>query len=107
MHTKLIAGLSAAALLAAAAVPALAATRTVSVDDNVFRPTSLTVRTGDTVRWRWVGKAPHNVVVVKGPVRFRSSIQRSGSYSKRITRRGTYSIVCTIHPKMKMTLRAS
>ena len=76
------------------------------VDDNVFKPSSLTVKKNDTVRFRWVGKAPHNVVVTKGPVKFRSSIQRSGSYSKKITRRGTYTIVCTIHPGMKMTLRA-
>ena len=67
MKKQLLAGLSAAAVLAAA-VPALAATRTVSVDDNVFKPTSLTVNKNDTVRFRWVGKAPHNVVVTKGPV---------------------------------------
>jgi plastocyanin len=39
-------------------------------------------------------------------VRFRSPTQRSGTYRKRVTRRGTYRIVCTIHqPNMRMTLR--
>ena len=105
MNTKLLASLSAGALLVAA-VPALASTRTVELHDNFFKPTSLTVKRNDTVRFRWTGKAPHNVVVTKGPVRFRSSVQRSGTYSRRITRRGTYAIVCTIHSGMRLTLRA-
>jgi plastocyanin len=96
---------AAAAALAAAAIPAHAATKTVRVDDNVFAPKTLSVKRGDTVRFRWVGDAPHNVVVTRGPQRFRSSIMRSGSYRKRLRRRGTYTIVCTIHPGMTMKLR--
>jgi plastocyanin len=92
-------------LIAALAVPAYAATRTVRVDDNVYKPKSLTVKRGDTVRWRWVGEAPHNVVVDRGPQRFRSKLQRRGTYSKKMTRRGSYRIVCTIHPGMTMSLR--
>ena len=88
----------------AVAVPALAAVRGVRVEDNEFSR-NLTVNKGDTVRWRWVGDNPHNVTVRRGPVRFRSSTKRTGTYSKRMRVRGRYRIVCTIHPGMDMTLR--
>jgi plastocyanin len=94
------------AAVAGTTAPALAgATRMVSVRDNVFRPSSLTARAGDTVVWRWAGRAPHNVRVSSGPQRFGSRIQTRGSYRRTVRRRGTYRIVCTIHPGMRMTLR--
>jgi plastocyanin len=102
---KCLSALAAAVVLAVVAVPALAATRTVNVADNVFAPKSLTVAKGTTVRFRWTGKAPHNVAVATGPVKFRSTTQKSGTYSKRLTRAGTYKLVCNVHPGMAMTLR--
>lgn len=104
---KLIAAGAAAALATGAlAVPSLASsTKTVSVKDNVFGPKSITVRKGTTVRWVWHGKAPHNVTVTRGPQRFRSKTQVRGNFSKRLTKKGTYTILCTIHaPSMKMTI---
>ena len=101
---KLIA-LGVAGALAAAAVPAYAATRTVSVADNVFRADSLTINRGDTVRFRWVGKAPHNVTRTGGPSFRNIGTRRSGTVSRRLTRRGTYRLVCTIHPGMDMRIR--
>ena len=90
-------------LAVAAPAPALTIVR---VADDVFRPASLTVRAGSSVRWRWVGDNPHNVTVRSGPSKFNSGTKRSGRYTKRIRRGGTYRIVCTIHPDMRMTLRA-
>ena len=98
--------LAAVALAAAALAPSAGAATTVRVDDDVFRPGSLTIRAGTTVVWRWVGDNPHNVTVTRGPSKFRSSTKRSGTFSKRIRRGGRYRIVCTIHPGMAMTLRA-
>ncbi len=95
---------AAVALLAASAIPTGAAT-TVRVDDDVFRPGSLTVRSGTTVTWRWVGDDPHNVTVRKGPVKFKSGTKESGRFSKKLRRGGTYRIVCTVHPGMDMTLK--
>jgi plastocyanin len=99
-----------AALCGALAIPALGATKSVTVRDNYFvRSTgtpTVTVKRNDTVRWVWRRtRAPHNVVVRSGPVKFRSSLKRSGSYRKKVTRRGTYRIVCTVHSRMRMTLR--
>ena len=96
--------LAALATTAALAPTASAVTR-VRVDDDVFRPGSVTVRAGTTVVWRWVGDNPHNVTVTRGPVKFRSSTKSSGRFSKRMRRGGRYRIVCTVHPGMDMTLR--
>jgi len=104
---KLSAALVAACLAGGAlfAIPALAATKTVTVKDDVFSPKSTSVSKGTTVKFVWRGRHPHNVVVKRGPVKFKSPLRTSGSYSKRLTRAGSYSIICQIHPGMQMTLR--
>jgi plastocyanin len=104
---KLIAAGAATALAAGAlAIPAFAATKTVQVKDNKFVASSITVSKGTTVKWVWKGKAPHDVSVRKGPAKFKSTVQTKGSFSKKLTKKGTYSIVCTIHePGMKMTIK--
>jgi plastocyanin len=94
---------------AAVAVPALAATRSVKVGDDYFvksgtRPT-VTVRKGTTVTWVWRGKVAHNVFVLQGPQKFHSRTFVKGSFKHKMTRRGTYRIVCTIHSGMEMRLR--
>jgi len=56
----------------------------------------------------WKGKAPHNVKVTKGPVKFGSKTQVKGTFAKKLTKKGTYNIVCTIHaPNMKMTIKVT
>jgi plastocyanin len=104
MSKPLVVGLAAVPLcVIAAALPAAAsgpqagasATKRVTVGDNFFRQRSVTIDSGDTVRWRWVGRNPHNVTVTRG--KFQSRTKTSGSYSKRLRRRGTYRYVCTIH----------
>jgi plastocyanin len=99
-----------AALLGAGAAHALAASRSVTVGDDWFvrkgKPPTITVRKGTTVTWRWTGQDVHNVHARKGPVHFRSGYKRSGTYSRKLTRRGTYVVYCDIHPPgMRMTIR--
>ncbi len=103
------------AIVAGLLVPttALAATKRVSVGDNWFVRKSgvptVTVNTGDKVTWVWTGRSLHNVTVTKGPAKFRSSSQTSGRYSKRVSRGGRYTIVCTVHgasdQSMKLVVR--
>lgn len=104
---KLLPVLIVAALLGSLAVAttAISASRSVTVGDNFFRARSLTVSKGTTVTWRWRGRAPHNVVVTRGPVRFSSKTQTKGSYRRKLSRAGTYRIVCTIHAGMAQTIR--
>lgn len=100
----LVLPVTAAAALAVAVLPAGAA-NSISVKDDFFSPKVTSVKKGSTVTFRWSGKAPHNVTVTKGPVKFASSTKTSGTYKKKLTRAGTYRIVCTIHPGMNLTLR--
>lgn len=105
---KFLALLLAATVAGALAATAFGATRTVKVGDNWFvrsgTPHTAAIQKGSSVKWAWVGKRPHNVTVTRGPVKFHSRTQNSGSFTKRLTRRGTYTIVCTIHPGMGMKL---
>lgn len=87
------------------AAPA-AGTRTVDVKDFAFAPKTITVRRGTTVRFVWRGKVFHDVTVVSGPTRFASDAKRSGSYSRRLTRKGTYRLECSLHSMlMRMTIK--
>jgi plastocyanin len=96
---------AAVAVAAVAAVPAESATTSVSVKDNVFAPKSKTVERGTTVRFVWRGRAAHNVVI-SGPRRASSAIQVKGTYRFKATKKGSYRVVCTLHPGMEMKLRA-
>jgi plastocyanin len=112
MRSKLVALALFAGLLGTLLVagPALSKTKSVEVDDNYFvhkgAPRTVTVHKGDKVEWEWEGSADHNVTVTKGPVKFHSKTQSSGTFEKKLKKVGTYKIVCTIHaPDMRMTLK--
>jgi plastocyanin len=102
MNKKSLSLLLTATVSLGVAVPAaLAATKSVKVGDNYFVkdkgvPT-VTVKKGTTVKWNFAGDAPHNVTVSKGPVKFKSKTMSSGSFSKKVTKAGTYKIFCSIH----------
>jgi plastocyanin len=91
---------------AAVALPAMAAephaeaakTKRVTIGDLFFKKKTITIKSGDTVKWHWVGVAPHNVKVKSGPAKFHSKTQTSGTYSKKLRKRGTYRYICTVHP---------
>ena len=94
-----------------AAGPATAKTRNVKIGDNYFvRPGSpkptVKVRKGTIVRWNWTGSHSHNVVG-SGPSHFQSALKRSGHFSKKMKKRGTYSVICQIHSGMRMKLRVT
>jgi plastocyanin len=110
---KLIVPVLLAGLLGPAVAPAAAATKKVTVGDNFFvrdggKPT-VTVSKGTKVKWVWRGRSSHNVKVSKGPAKFGSSTMRSGSFSKKVRKAGTYTIICTVHgpadQSMKLVVR--
>jgi plastocyanin len=98
-----------AAALVAAAVAASPA-KQVKVGDDYYGPTQLTVRHGTTVKWVWLAENgnSHDVKLKSGPKgvkRFHSaSAATDYSYSRKLTKPGTYKIVCTLHQDMKMTI---
>jgi plastocyanin len=108
------------AACAALAIPAFAATKTVTLHDNYFgkhgakvsagvfkqAPMTLTVAKGTTVKWVWSTKLPHNIVG-SGAAKFTSGApKKKGSFSRKLTKAGVYKILCVVHaPGMKMTIK--
>jgi len=98
-----------AAFAAVPAVSALASSppKKVTVGNNFFSSKNMTVNRGTEVTWVWHSfGVPHNVTVTSGPSRFHSrELQSSGSFSHLFSKKGTYHLVCTLHPtQMKETI---
>jgi plastocyanin len=91
---------------AASLTPALAATpphahaastTTVTLKDISFKKSTVKIAKGGSVKWLWKdGDTPHNVTFATK----HSRTQKSGSYSLRFARTGTFKYHCTIHPGM-------
>jgi plastocyanin len=107
---RLIAFLAVLAVLGVVAAQALAAVRSVRIGDDFFvRPGrhhhTISVRHGTRVTFHWTGSNAHDVHAVRGPVHFRSAVMTSGTFSRKLRRRGTYVIRCDVHPhRMRLTI---
>lgn len=71
-------------------------TAEVTVNDNFFEPSSVTIAAGGTVNWTWVPAVSnsHNVTFSTGT---NSATQASGTFSRSFPTAGTYNYNCTIH----------
>jgi plastocyanin len=108
---KILAALTVTVIAAAAAVPALAGTKSVKVGNNYFvtprNNATVTIQHGSTLKFVWHSNGvPHNVKKTRGPgPAFHSPVKTGGSYSHKFTRGGTYKLVCTILTGMKLTVK--
>ena len=82
-----------------AARPAAAA-NAVRIEAFAFKPATLRVRRGATVRWTNRDAAPHTVTAASGSFSSRE-LGRGGAYARRFTRAGTFAYLCAIHPQMR------
>jgi len=78
-------------------------TNTVSVVNNAFSPSALSVAPGGTVTWQWnSGGVSHDILFDDG---ITSNIMSSGSFQRTFTTAGTFPYHCTIHgPSMSGTI---
>jgi plastocyanin len=109
MLSKLAAAAAVVAIGAGVAVgPAQAgSTKTVSVKNNAFSPTSVSIHKGDKVTWKWTqGGVPHNVTPASGSGS-KTSSKKGFTFSKTFSKKGTFKYVCTIHSNMKVTVKVS
>jgi plastocyanin len=126
--TAFIAHLAVGILIPAAG--ASAKTKTVTVADDFFAPTTLKVKKNSKIKWKWdpSNTNSHNVTLSKGPKGVKKGCKTKGkdAYSPLISKcnksgtgaigikfkkqfdvKGTYKFVCTIHPTvMKLTVKA-
>jgi plastocyanin len=105
-RSALVAGVLVAAGSAATLSPALAAapprahaasTTTVTLKDISFKKSIVRIAKGASVKWVWKdGDTPHNVTFATK----HSKTQKSGTYTLKFARAGTFKYQCTIHPGM-------
>lgn len=70
----------------------------VTISDNKFTPSSLTIPPGTTVVWQWTGKNQHSVVGTFDSTAVDSGThQGSGTFSFTFTTAGTYNYHCGVH----------
>ena len=87
-----------------AAVPKGPQTHTIEIRELKFQPSMLTVKVGDTVKWKNDDIVPHTATSTKSK-KFDSGILSVGSSWEYVAKkRGTYFYDCTLHPNMKGTL---
>ncbi|UTF53366.1 plastocyanin/azurin family copper-binding protein [Natronosalvus rutilus] len=83
------------------------ATETVEIDDNEFKPDSLSIEPGSTVVWEWVGSGQHNVSPGETPDEAnwegQTDLQSEGTYEHTFDVEGTYEYVCDPHVSVGMT----
>jgi plastocyanin len=94
--------------LAVSSAPAGGRTTKIKVGNNFFSPEKKTVKRGTKVRFKWEGGALHNVTKRKGPggkIASKTTKKSGVNYTKTFKRKGTYKLICTIHPSMKLKLK--
>lgn len=91
--------LLAAPALAAGPTAQTSATKTVSISGFAYKPATLTVAKGTTVRWVNKDRAPHTATRARG---FNTKRIAGGkSAAVRFNARGSFSYHCAIHPEMR------
>ena len=86
--------------------------RTFEVADNFYGPKRLTVNLKSRITWDWTEEAAdvHDVKLTSAPKGFKKFQTEPGSagftYSKTLTKPGTYRFICTFHEEdnMRMTI---
>jgi len=71
-----------------------------SIGDDFFRPGKVTAKAGKPISWSFSGTRPHSVTVANGPRGFSSVYlgRTNGTYTVTPKVKGTYRLVCLVHP---------
>jgi len=97
-----------AAALALAAIPAFAADFGVTQKNQTFSQAALTVHAGESVHFQNDDTVTHNITVNSAGNDDTSDdlgLQKPGAtVSYKFAAKGSYKIICSIHPRMKMTV---
>jgi plastocyanin len=86
------------------AVPASAATETVTIDNYTFMPATLNVHEGDTVIWTNHDSIPHTATALDGKSFDSGAIDPGASWKFVFTKSGHFNYRCAIHPDMHGTI---
>jgi plastocyanin len=100
---KLAAAMLQFAVLAATAMPAVAADVEVKIDNFTFNPARVTVQAGATVTWDNEDDIPH--AIASSTKLFKSKVlDTADKFSFTFTTPGTFEYFCSLHPHMTGTI---
>lgn len=104
MKIQYVAALSVLAL----AMPALAADLSITQSNQTFSSASMTVHPGDKINFNNADTVTHNITIKSGEGDADDlGLQKPGGVvSYKFDAKGVYRVVCSIHPRMKMTVTA-
>jgi amicyanin len=87
----------------AASSPVATAATQVEINNFSFAPATVTVSAGTTVTWINRDEIVHNVVSSDKTIKS-EALDTDDKFTFTFTKPGTYSYICTIHPRMKGTV---
>jgi plastocyanin len=97
-----------AAALGAFAVAASGSThhhqKFVKVRDDFYKPTTVTIKVGDHVKWGWGDGTDHQHTVTEQHGKWTSKEKTIGSFKHTFGKAGTFKIYCADHP-IDMTMK--
>jgi plastocyanin len=97
---------AAAGVFALAPVAGAGKAKTIEVGGNAYSPAKQTIVKGQKLRFHWSGGFDvHDVNVAKGPQKFHSPLQASGTWVHKFKKAGTYALYCSQHPEMTMVVK--
>ncbi len=76
----------------------------VAVRDNFFSPRSLTIQSGEIVKWTWKGDNRHDLAFTKlpkGASRRGAAARSDGRWYRKFRKPGQYRYVCTLFAGMR------
>jgi plastocyanin len=73
----------------------------IGIDNFRFSPATLTVKAGTKVVWINKDDVPHLIVNVENRFRQSPILDTDQRFSATLTKRGTYSYFCSLHPQMQ------
>jgi plastocyanin len=80
-------------------------TGTITIGDDFFSPSSVTINAGDSVTWVWKGSHSHSATSNPGdPFSYDSGIKTSGKFGFRFATAGTSHYHCQVHSNMNGTI---
>jgi|SRR3954453_11243140 len=100
--------MSAAVIIAGLSVGALAANQVVHQQGRAFSSESITLKKGEALTFLNDDTVPHNVFSTSQGNEFNLGSQSPGSSTDVMFKEaGDVSVICAIHPRMKMTVKVT
>ena len=72
----------------------------IEIKDFMFKPPTITVKSGETITWINRDEEPHTIVSVEKKFQKSSALDTDQQFTITAGEPGTYEYFCSVHPKM-------